>query len=79
MMAKGNVPIALVEELDSPQILEKWQGTDADKHDMFAIGRRQQLRVCPCIHAQHNAASANVLVRTNQSLEKLPVYLNTGF
>ncbi|KAF2264314.1 amino acid transporter [Lojkania enalia] len=46
-MAKEDVPIELVSELDSPfppQVAEKWQGTEADKRDMLVIGRTQQLR-----------------------------------
>jgi len=45
-MADEKLQIGIVDEssLTTPEVAEKWQGTEADRHDMTVIGRPQQLR-----------------------------------
>ncbi|KAF2729355.1 putative GABA permease [Polyplosphaeria fusca] len=44
-MAKDRVPVQVFEDTaHTPEVKEKWKGTDVDRHDMLVIGRPQQLR-----------------------------------
>lgn len=46
-MAEEKIQVDIVDaaSLNTPEVAEKWQGTEADRRDMGVIGRPQQLRV----------------------------------